>query len=123
MDKPDKFGLTLVGLGVVVCLLLLIIDFKIKNDLIQTAIRVDSDLRKIQVYTGTAVPRESATENGSDSVSSWNGHLRSGDVLDHAPVVETRGRFAKPETSPENEAGIADPNGGNSGEGIPAESE
>ena len=111
-------------LAALVALAVLVIDFKIKNELIQTAIKIDGDLRNIQVYTGTAVPREAKTENGHNPVSNWNGHLRGGDLVDQPPVVATTGRFAAPE--PENNnateaAESAKSKAGNSDQGIPSE--
>jgi hypothetical protein len=124
MDDANKLLGYLVILAAIVALAVLVIDFKIKNDLIQTAIKIDGDLRKIQVFTGTAVPNEAASKNGSDSVSSWAGHLRGGDLVDQSPVVATTGRFAAPE--PEGidateAAESAEPSAGNADTGIPAE--
>jgi hypothetical protein len=122
MDDGNKLLGYLVIVAAFVALAVLVIDFKIKNDLIKTAIKIDGDLRNIQVYTGTAVPRrETAPENGSHPVSNWDGHIRSGDLVDQPAVVETRGRFAEPETASTEETGPIESGPGNPNPGIPAE--
>jgi hypothetical protein len=121
MDDKNKLLGYLVILAAFVALAVLVIDFKIKNDLIQTAIKIDGDLRKIQVFTGTAVPNEATAENGSRSVSNWDGHIRRGDLVDQPAVVETRGRFAEPDSESAETSEPIDAEPGNSGAGIPAE--
>lgn len=123
MDDANKLLSYLTILAAFVALAVLVIDFKIKNDLIQTAIKIDGDLRRIQVFTGTAVPRETATENGSNPVSSWDGHIRGGDLVDKPSVVATQGRFAAPEPETTEAEGPIEPGPGDSNPGIPAEGE
>ncbi len=121
MDDKNKLLGYLVILAAIVALLVLVIDFKIKNDLIHTAIKIDDDLHKIQVFTGTAVPREATAKNGDNSVSSWTGHLRSGDLVDQPAVVETRGRFAESDTETTEATETPIGNSGNADSGIPPE--
>jgi hypothetical protein len=115
-EKTLKWLAFMIILGAVVVSGVLLIDLKLKNDLVHLAMNAERDLQMAEAYARTGVPNEQEStgprEGGNPDIRGMPGNLPGSPVSGDDAIVEAPGPISQNGAAPPQK-GTSEPSGGN----------